>query len=247
MFVRFRRVRHRLIVQLIETRRLGGKVKSEHLATLGSAALPEPIEARERIRFWRELKERFRDLAARLGNRVTADDRRKALAAIHARIPKPTEADEQAVRIETARDDVRFWEQVRDDFSPGSKFNEPKRRLIETVEKQLADQRPSKEAAERLVASAQARFLKLTRGERVAGDDGPPAREEAAAAMAGWPGGLTRKQAAANAGMTPPQARRAINVARIPRELFEQMLEADPPASVTKLAAVGQSAGQTPE
>jgi hypothetical protein len=242
MFVRFRRVRHRLVVDLVEGRRVGGRVKSEHIARLGSAALPEPIAASERIRFWRELKVRFRDLAARLGNRVTPDDRRKALAAIHARIPKPTEADEQAVRIETARDDVRFWEEVRDDFSPGSKFNEPKRQLIETAEKQLADQRPSKEAAERLVASAQARFVKLTRGERVDGDDNPPARKEAAASLAGWPGGLTRKQAAANAGLTPRQVRRAINVGRIPRELFEQMVEADPPASLTKLEAVGRAA-----
>ena len=34
---------------------------------------------------------------------------RKALAAIHARIPKPTEADDQFVQIEKARGDVAFW------------------------------------------------------------------------------------------------------------------------------------------
>jgi hypothetical protein len=98
---------------------------------------------------------------------------------------QPTEADEQAVRIETARDDVRFWEKVRDDFSPGSTFNEPRRRLIEHAEKQLADQRPAREAAERRVTEAQMRFVSLTRGERVAGDDDALAREAALAVLAG--------------------------------------------------------------
>jgi hypothetical protein len=94
MFVRFRRSRHRLVVSLIETRRVDGRIVSEHVASLGSVALPELIGARERVRSWRELKARFRDIAIRLANRVSSDDRRKALASIHARIPKPTEADE---------------------------------------------------------------------------------------------------------------------------------------------------------
>jgi hypothetical protein len=85
MFVRFGTVRSRLVVDLVETRREGGKVKSEHIARLGSVALP--VEAKERVRFWQELKRRFRDIAARLANRVSSDDRRKALAAIHAAFP----------------------------------------------------------------------------------------------------------------------------------------------------------------
>jgi hypothetical protein len=123
MFVRFRRVRHRLVVNLEQNRRVGGKVKNEHIARLGSVVLPEPVSARERVRFWRELKERFRDIAVRLANCVSAEDRRKALAQIHARIPKPTAADEQAARIETARDDVRFWELVRDGSSTEADIN----------------------------------------------------------------------------------------------------------------------------
>jgi hypothetical protein len=181
MFVRFRPVRHRLVVDLVETRRENGKVRSEHIARLGSVALPEPIGMRERIRFWRELKERFRSLAARLANRVPSDDRRKALAAIHARIPKPTEADEQDTRIETARDDGAFWEKVRDDGSEQSKINKTRRELIAKVEADIANSRALAETAERQIASAQARFLKLTRGERAVGDDGPSARSLAAA------------------------------------------------------------------
>jgi hypothetical protein len=43
MFVRFRAVRHRLVVNLVATRREGGKIKSEHIARLDSVGLPEPI------------------------------------------------------------------------------------------------------------------------------------------------------------------------------------------------------------
>src|SRR5262249_8497981 len=113
LFVRFRAVRHRLVVDLVATKRAGGKVVSEHIARLGSAALPEPIDAAERILFWQALKTRFRDLAARLGNRISSDDRRKALAAVHARIPRPTEAEEQAARIEAARHLIASVEHVR--------------------------------------------------------------------------------------------------------------------------------------
>jgi hypothetical protein len=185
VFVRFRSVRHRLVVDLVETRRETGKVRNEHIARLGSVALPEPITERERIRFWRELKERFRDLASRLANRVGPDDRRKALAAIHARIAKPTEADEQAGRIETARDDVRFWEKVRDDSSAEAEINQTRRRMIETVEEQLAEQGVLKAMAEQQITAAQMRFVSLTRGERVAGDDDAPARMAALAILAG--------------------------------------------------------------
>ncbi len=182
MFVRFRPVRHRLVVDLVETRREDGKVRSEHIARLGSVASPEPCGPRERIVFWRELKERFRnDLAARLANRVSSDDRRKALATIHARIPKPTEADEQAARIETARDDLAFWEKVRDDFSEQGKITKLNRQMIAKVEAQIVDDLAFADKANRQMREAQARFLKLTRGERVQGDSEPSARELAAA------------------------------------------------------------------
>jgi hypothetical protein len=181
VFVRFRPVRHRLIVDLVETRRKNGKVRSEHIARLGSVALPEPIGPRERVRFWRELKERFRDIASRLANRVSSDDRRKALAAIRARIPKPTEADEQAARIETARDDVEFWEKVRDGSSAEAKINKTRRQLIEAAEKHIAADLALADKADRQMREAQARFLKLTRGERAPGDDDPSARGLAAA------------------------------------------------------------------
>jgi hypothetical protein len=43
----------------------------------------------ERVRFWRQLNGRFRYIAMRAPDRVSAADRRKALAMIEARIPRP--------------------------------------------------------------------------------------------------------------------------------------------------------------
>ena len=64
MFVRFRKMSHRLAISLVETRRIAGKVHSEHVASLGSVEMPLPVA--DRIRFWQRLHERL----ARLGNRL---------------------------------------------------------------------------------------------------------------------------------------------------------------------------------
>jgi hypothetical protein len=148
MFIRFRPVCRRLVVNLVANRRVSGKVKSEHIARLGSAVLPEPIGARERVRLWRELKTRLPGLTARLGDRVSSDDWRKALALIHRRIPKPTVADEQAARS----------------------ADQATRRALAAVERQLAESRAVKAAAEQQIAAAQARFVRLNRDRRAASE-----------------------------------------------------------------------------
>jgi hypothetical protein len=168
MFVRFRVVRHRLIVNLVATRRSGGKIVNEHIARLGSAALPEPISAAERILFWRDLKERWRDLIARLGNRVTAEERKKALAAIHKRIPKPSEAEKQAVRIEATHKDIAFWEEDRDHWQDTAKRA---RETIANLEADIAKHLALADKQQQVIHSKQAQLLKLMRGERVEGDD----------------------------------------------------------------------------
>jgi hypothetical protein len=98
--------------------------------------------------------------------------------------PKPTEADQQAVRIDVARDDIAFWGKVSADSAPDAAVNKTRRRLIETVERQLADQRALAQMAEEQITAAQARFVKLTHGERAVGDNDPSAREAAAALIA---------------------------------------------------------------
>jgi hypothetical protein len=64
MFVRFRQVANRLQANLETTRREGGKVKAEHIATLGSVPVPPSIA--DRIAFWaaRAMLRRLRGAAS---------------------------------------------------------------------------------------------------------------------------------------------------------------------------------------
>lgn len=104
-------VPYRLLVGLIENRRVEGKVQQTHVADLGAIdgwLLPaffgglEPERANAirgnlgqwfmdsveaRVAFWRELDVRL----ARLSNRLTAEDATKIRAAIHARIARPNQ------------------------------------------------------------------------------------------------------------------------------------------------------------
>jgi hypothetical protein len=79
MFVRFRQSGHRLQTSLIENPRVDGKVRHEHIASLGSITLPPSVA--ERITFWQRLHGRL----AKLSNRVTTEDQGKVLGAVHAK------------------------------------------------------------------------------------------------------------------------------------------------------------------
>jgi hypothetical protein len=50
MFVRFRQSGRRLQLSLVETQRFGGKVRHEHVASLGSIIVPPSVV--DRIAFW---------------------------------------------------------------------------------------------------------------------------------------------------------------------------------------------------
>jgi hypothetical protein len=68
MFTRFRETENRLQVSLVETRRVAGKVRHEHIAGLGAVGMPPSVA--DRLGFWRKVEARL----AKLGNRVTAED-----------------------------------------------------------------------------------------------------------------------------------------------------------------------------
>ena len=91
MFVRFRQTRTRLQVSLIQTRRIDGRVRHEHIAGLGS--VETPLSVADRLLFWRRLHERL----AKLGNRIDAALQDKILGEIHARIPMVTVEEQQAL------------------------------------------------------------------------------------------------------------------------------------------------------
>jgi hypothetical protein len=88
VFVRFRYTGNRLQVSLVETHRVDGKVRHEHVASLGSVPLPPSIA--DRVAFWSRLHERL----AKLSNRLGPDLHGKVLGDVHAKVPMPT-ADEQ--------------------------------------------------------------------------------------------------------------------------------------------------------
>jgi hypothetical protein len=54
-----------------------------------------------------------------------------------------------------------------------------------------------------------------------------------------------RQQAATDAGLTPKQAKTAVEIAKIEKQLADEMIEASPPASVKQLAAAGLKLGAT--
>jgi hypothetical protein len=91
MFVRFRQSGRRLHLRLVETRRINGKVRQEHFASLGSIEIPQTIP--DRIAFWQQLHERL----ARLANRLTGEAQGKVLAAVHARVPMVTPDEQRAL------------------------------------------------------------------------------------------------------------------------------------------------------
>ena len=108
MFVRFRKQGRGLGVSLMQTRRVAGKVQSEHVAALGS--VDDPPSVRERFAFWGGLPERL----ARLGNRLASSEQPKIYEALHARIPMATPEDQRTSQEENAKDDERFWDAMRD-------------------------------------------------------------------------------------------------------------------------------------
>ena len=99
MFVRFRQQGRRLQASLMQTRRVSGKMQSEHIASLGS--VDAEVSVRERLAFWAKLPERL----ARLGNRVGPDDQAKVCVALHARIPMVMPDEQRAVQEENAKGD----------------------------------------------------------------------------------------------------------------------------------------------
>jgi hypothetical protein len=105
MFVRFRQTPLRLQLSLVETHRVDGKVRHEHIASLGAIAVPPTVA--DRVEFWRKLHERL----ARLANRVDAG---KVLGAVHARIPMVMPDEQRALQLENAKQDAGHWSSLHD-------------------------------------------------------------------------------------------------------------------------------------
>ena len=90
MLVHFRETPYGVAMSLVESRRENGKVRREHVASLGSIETPLSVNARSE--FWRGLHERLDQLS----NRLDPETRGKVMDAVHARVPIVTPDEQHA-------------------------------------------------------------------------------------------------------------------------------------------------------
>ena len=93
MLVRFRETAAGLQGSLVETRRIDGKVRYEHVASFGS--VPASPSVADRIAFWRRVYETLAELA----DRIDAETQGKIISAVHSRIPIVTPNEQRALRV----------------------------------------------------------------------------------------------------------------------------------------------------
>jgi hypothetical protein len=200
MFVRFRQTARRLQASLSVTRRAGGRIHHEHIASLGSVPLaPSPAD---RIAFWTKLHQRIDALA----NRVDTAQRGVTLAAIHARIPMPTQAEQQAVLIEHARKNAKQWQQIAE---MGTEQAEGLKGLAEQTQQKAAV--IAQQAADSTARADEAkdRLVKAEAGEVVP-----------------VPKPMTRADIRRISGMTEAEIRKCVQVAEIAAAGgFERLLD----------------------
>jgi hypothetical protein len=159
MFVRFRKTDRRLQVSLTAARWTNGRPRQEHIASVGS--VPHSASAADRCVFWAKLHQRLDTL----GNRINAVQRGAILGAIHARIPMPTPDDQQAVQLEHAQADAKFWQVLAERQAEDI---EAHKGLVATAQRDLgARERAAAEIAAKAEA-ARDRVARTERGEAVA-------------------------------------------------------------------------------
>jgi hypothetical protein len=170
MFVRFRQTRSRLQCSLIETRRLEGKVRHEHIASLGAIEIPPSVA--DRFAFWGALHQRL----ARLANRVDDETKYKLIGQVHERIPIPSAEEQRQLQRENAEADERFWSSLQSmqaDRAAGQ------RELIATAQRAASEDEAGATNAGAHAERAKERLAKIERGEDVTGGLGKPVDLEA--------------------------------------------------------------------
>jgi hypothetical protein len=202
MFARFHQTPSRLQVSLRESRRVGGKPCSGHIASLESIA--EPMTIAGRVEFYRRASERF----ARLANRIGADDKKKIAAALRTRIPPVTDDDIRTVQRENAEADEKLWSGLRGmnaEMAEGHK-------KIAAESASIADAAEAQaNAAAEKAAVAKDRIERLAKGEDVKGGLGKP---------------MTRKALLKAAGVSESFMRHCERVSSLGDVLFEEFVQA---------------------
>jgi hypothetical protein len=165
MFVRFRQTLSSIQVSLVETRRIDGRVRHEHVAGLGSIA--EPMTIADRVAFWSALYQRL----AKLSNRIDAEAHGKILGSVHARIPMVTIDEQCALQLENAEADEKFWTGLQDmnaDQAEGHKG------LAALASRNAAEAEAGAADAGKKAAIAKERRERIAKGDPVPGGLGKP-------------------------------------------------------------------------
>jgi hypothetical protein len=110
MHIRSRLHHRRLQISLVDTHRVDGKVRQEHVASLGS--IPPDMTAADRVTFWTQVHPRL----ARLDNRLDQATLAKVMGELHAKVPMVATGDEEVVahKIRVAEHNADIWTAVRD-------------------------------------------------------------------------------------------------------------------------------------
>jgi hypothetical protein len=95
MFIRFRSDGARLYVSLVRTRRVEGKVRQQHVASLGAVTPNRPSHetVRGRGAIWQALHE----VVAR--DQIDAEKATRLMATLQARVPYPTPEQQGAAEL----------------------------------------------------------------------------------------------------------------------------------------------------
>jgi hypothetical protein len=147
----------RLQVSLVEGRRVGGKVRHGHIASLGS--VPIPAAAADRIAFWGLAGDRLERLANRIGN-----EKEKIVSAIHARIPLFDGEDIRSVQRENAEADEKLWTTLHSGDAE----------MAEALKEQADQAGARAKISGEMVAAAEDRIARIAKGEIVSGGLGKP-------------------------------------------------------------------------
>jgi hypothetical protein len=165
MFVRFRQTKRRLQVSLGETRRAKGRVRHEHIASLGTVEVP--LTVRGRVAFWHHLHERL----TKLSNRLDTGMQAKVLGDVHARVPMVTVDEQREVKVENAEADERLWSALHEMHKEQS---EGHKQIVVEAQGVIAKSQSAAAEAAAKAAEAKERAERLKRGEDAPGGLGKP-------------------------------------------------------------------------
>jgi hypothetical protein len=154
-----------LQVSLIETRRVDGKVKHEHVGSLGSIVLSP--DTTDRIVFWGRVYERLSNLSNRLG----PDAWGKILGEIHGRVPMVTAEEQRALQLANAKADVEQWSAIRD---MSAELAAGQEQVVAGLRESIASGKKGAAEADAKAKTAEQRVAAIERGDVVEGGLGKP-------------------------------------------------------------------------